>query len=68
MQLINNERIGDAHVTSVSTARLLLVDVLVDDIYECLMDKIILVTVLEEDPKKLTVCIELISEFVDKLL
>ena len=64
VKLVNNERIRDAHVTSVSTARLLLIDVLVDDIYECLMDKIILIAVLEEDSEKLTVCIKLISEFI----
>ena len=65
MKLIHDERIGHAHVTSVPAARLLLVDVLVDDIYEGLMDKIILITMLEEDSEKLTVCVELIFKLVD---
>jgi hypothetical protein len=64
VKLIHDERIGHAHVTSVSTARLLLINVLVDDIYEGLMDKIILITVLEEDSEKLAVCVELIFKLV----
>lgn len=66
VKLINDKRITNAHVTSGTTASLLLINVLMHNINQFLMKVLIVMSVLKQDAKKRTFRIEFVAEFVDQ--
>ena len=47
MKLINDKWIADGHASAIANTRLLLIDVLVDNVNQFLMQKVVFVSVLE---------------------